>query len=72
MCSSLLAKPDNMSLEAAKLHLEKLEDLLSKPGNVVIYGLGDWLAALGLKLTVTVDKDSEECEGTVDEVSGLE
>lgn len=47
-----------MSPEAAKLHLEKLENLLSKPGSVAIYSLGDWLAELGLKLTVTVDEVS--------------
>lgn len=43
-----------MSSEEAKLHLEKLDKLLSKQGSDAIYSLLDWLDALGLKLTVTV------------------
>jgi len=52
----------NMSPASAKLHLEKLQDLLSKPGSAAIYSLADWLAALGLKLNVTVNEDDEERE----------
>ncbi|MBD1924858.1 transcriptional regulator [Trichocoleus sp. FACHB-90] len=46
----------NMSPQA-KLHQEKLEELLTKPGIYAIYSLGDWLQALGLKLSVTVKAD---------------
>jgi DNA-binding phage protein len=42
----------HMTQEQAKLHLEKLDELLSQPGVEAIYNLGDWLNALGLKLTV--------------------
>jgi DNA-binding phage protein len=44
----------NMTPEQAKLHLEKLGELLSQPGAEAIYNLGNWLNALGLKLTVSV------------------
>lgn len=47
----------NMSPASAKLHRDKLDDLLSKSGSTVIYSLTDWLATLGLKLTVTVNED---------------
>jgi len=52
----------NMSPTSAKQHLEKLEDLLSKPGSSAIFSLADWLAAMGLKLNVTVNEDDEERE----------
>ena len=52
----------NMSPTSAKRHLEKLEDLLSKPGSSAIFSLADWLAAMGLKLNVTVNEDDEERE----------
>jgi len=54
----------NMSPASAKLHLEKLEDLLSKPGTAAIFSLADWLAAMGLKLNVTVNENDEERENT--------
>lgn len=44
----------NLTPEQVKQHYEKLDELLSKPGNEAIYSLGNWLKALGLKLTVTV------------------
>ena len=47
------------SSEQTKQHLEKLDELLSKPGSEAIYGLGTWLNALGLKLTVTVFEQEE-------------
>ena len=56
----------NMSAEDAKLHLEKLDVLLSQKGIATIYALGNWLNALGLKLTVAVDegdKGEEEDSG---------
>jgi len=46
----------NMSAEDAKLHLEKLDVLLSGEGSATIYALASWLNALGLKLTVAVDE----------------
>ena len=46
----------NMSAEDAKLHLEKLDVLLSQNGIATIYALASWLNALGLKLTVAVDE----------------
>lgn len=49
----------HMSSEQAKLHLEKLDELLSKRGSEVIYGLEGWLNALGLKLTVTVAEEAQ-------------
>jgi DNA-binding phage protein len=45
----------NMSAEDAKLHLEKLDNLLSGEGTETIYALAYWLKSLGLKLTVAVD-----------------
>lgn len=47
----------NMPKERAKLHLEKLEHILSVGGSAEIYKLGVWLNELGLKLTVTVNSD---------------
>jgi len=44
----------NMNPEQAKLHREKLDELLSKQGSEAIYHLGTWLNDLGLKLTITV------------------
>lgn len=44
----------NMTPEQAKQHLQKLDELLSQQGSDAIYNLGNWLNALGLKLTVTV------------------
>jgi DNA-binding phage protein len=46
----------NMSAEDAKLHLEKLDVLLSQNGSATIYALASWLKDLGLKLTVAVDE----------------
>ena len=63
-----------MTPEEAKQHLEKLDELLSEKGSYVIYYLGEWLSALGLKLTVTVaDKieDDRENLAMVSEVSAL-
>jgi DNA-binding phage protein len=60
-----LGKP-NMSADDAKLHLEKLDALLSQNGNATIYALASWLNALGLKLTVAVDAgDKGEVSGSV-------
>lgn len=50
----------HMSSEQTKLHLEKLDQLLSKRGSEVIYGLEGWLNALGLKLTVTVAEEAQD------------
>ncbi|MGB7892752.1 MAG: transcriptional regulator [Microcoleus sp.] len=56
----------NMSAEDAKLHLEKLDVLLSQNGSATIYALANWLKALGLKLTVAVDEGEKgEDEGSV-------
>ncbi|HCV29345.1 DNA-binding protein [Microcoleus sp.] len=49
----------NMSDEEAKLHLEKLDILLSQNGMATIYALANWLNALGLKLTVAVAQEDE-------------
>ncbi|MFB8792337.1 MAG: transcriptional regulator [Potamolinea sp.] len=43
-----------MTPEQIKQHYEKLDELLSQPGNEAIFRLEHWLNALGLKLTVTV------------------
>ena len=50
----------NMPSEQAKLHLEKLDELLSQGGSEVIYSLINWLNALGLKLTVTVCEEAQD------------
>ncbi|MCL1463016.1 DNA-binding protein [Argonema galeatum] len=55
-----------MTSEEAKQHLEKLDELLSQKGSYVIYNLGVWLNALGLKLTVTVaEKEKDNVENSV-------
>jgi len=60
----------NMSAEDAKLHLEKLDLLLSGEGSATIYALASWLNALGLKLTVAVDEGDKGEEK--DSVGGAE
>jgi len=60
----------NMSAEDAKLHLEKLDVLLSQKGIATIYALASWLNALGLKLTVAVDEGDKGEEK--DSVGGAE
>ena len=59
----------NMSADDAKLHLEKLNTLLSSEGSATIYGLASWLKVLGLKLTVAVDVGDEECSANVVELA---
>jgi DNA-binding phage protein len=59
-----------ISPEDAKLHLEKLDNLLSGEGTATIYALASWLNALGLKLTVVVAAENEESES--DSVSDVE
>jgi DNA-binding phage protein len=59
-----------MSPEDAKLHLEKLDNLLSGEGTATIYALANWLKVLGLKLTVAVAAENEESES--DSVSDVE
>ncbi|MEG4144403.1 transcriptional regulator [Microcoleus sp. Pol12B5] len=49
----------NMSAEDAKLHLEKLDVLLSGEGSATIYALANWLKVLGLNLTVAVAQEDE-------------
>ncbi len=49
----------SMTPEQAKVHLEKLDELLSKTGSEAIYNLGTWLNALGLKLTVAVAEKAD-------------
>ncbi len=49
-----------LSPEEYELHLKTLDELLSKQGSDVIYSLGTWLKALGLKLTVAVCTDTED------------
>lgn len=59
----------NMSADEAKLHLEKLDSLLSQNGMATIYALANWLKVLGLKLTVAVvQEDEAENEGSVSAV----
>ncbi len=65
---------EQMTDEEAKIHLEKLDKILSQQGSEVIYNLGNWLKSLGLKLTVAVEEqerelttnDSSKSELTVD------
>jgi DNA-binding phage protein len=67
-----LGKP-NMSADDAKLHLEKLDILLSQNGSATIYPLASWLKALGLKLMVAVDAgDEAEKAGAVSVVELVE
>jgi len=49
---------ENLNPEQVKQHYEKLDELLSQPGTEAIYSLNNWLNALGLKLSVTVIKTS--------------
>ena len=51
---------EKMTSEQAKIHREKLDDILSQKGSDAIYNLAGWLKELGLKLTVTVDDVSED------------
>ena len=48
-----------MSDAEAKLHLDKLDVLLSQNGMATIYALANWLKVLGLKLTVAVAQEDE-------------
>ncbi|MGI2902505.1 DNA-binding protein [Tolypothrix sp. VBCCA 56010] len=50
----------NMTPEQAKVHREKLDELLSQSNSEAIYNLGTWLNALGLKLTVTVVEKADD------------
>ncbi|MEZ2235534.1 DNA-binding protein [Microcoleus sp.] len=59
----------NMSADEAKLHLEKLDGLLSQNGMATIYALANWLKVLGLKLSVAV---AEEEGGEESSVSAVE
>jgi DNA-binding phage protein len=59
----------SLSEEEAKQHLEKLDELLSKKGSDAIYSLGEWLNALGLKLTVTVCEEEQESPAEAAETS---
>ena len=61
----------NMSKDDAKLHLEKLDTLLSPEGSATIYALANWLKVLGLKLTVTVDTGETGEEASSASVSEL-
>jgi DNA-binding phage protein len=63
-----LGKP-NMSEEDASLHLEKLDNLLSGEGTATIYALANWLKALGLKLTVSVDGGDGESSANATELA---
>lgn len=60
----------NMTPEQAKIHLEKLDELLSQNGSEAIYNLGTWLNAFGLKLTVTVAQKAEN--SNIDSVNNSE
>ena len=51
---------DKMTSEKAKIHREKLDEILFQKGSDAIYNLAGWLKELGLKLTVTVDDVSED------------
>ncbi len=63
----------NMSADDAKLHLEKLDGLLSQNGMATIYALANWLKVLGLKLTVAVAQEDEgEEESSVSAVELVE
>ncbi|NJK77046.1 MAG: transcriptional regulator [Oscillatoriales cyanobacterium RU_3_3] len=59
----------NMSEEDAKLHLERLDNLLSGEGTATIYALANWLKLLGLKLTVAVDEGDEKIVANVTELA---
>ena len=62
----------NMSADEAKLHLEKLDGLLSQSGIATIYALANWLKVLGLKLSVAVAEDEGEEESSVSAVELVE
>ncbi|MDQ2100682.1 MAG: transcriptional regulator [Tychonema bourrellyi B0820] len=62
----------NMSADEAKLHLEKLDVLLSQSGIATIYALANWLKVLGLKLSVAVAEDEGEEESSVSAVELVE
>ncbi|WP_341739604.1 transcriptional regulator [Microcoleus sp. CAWBG640] len=62
----------NMSADDAKLHLEKLDGLLSQNGMATIYALANWLNVLGLKLSVAVAEDEGEEESSVSAVELVE
>ncbi|WP_341731686.1 transcriptional regulator [Microcoleus sp. EPA2] len=63
----------NMSADDAKLHLEKLDGLVSQNGMATIYALANWLNALGLKLTVSVAQEDEgEEKSSVSDVELVE
>ena len=63
----------NMSADEAKLHLEKLDSLLSQNGMATIYALANWLKVLGLKLSVAVAQEDEgEEKGSVSAVELVE
>ncbi len=62
----------NMSAEDAKLHLDKLDGLLSQNGMATIYALANWLNVLGLKLSVAVADDEGEESGSVADVKLVE
>ncbi|MEG3843733.1 transcriptional regulator [Microcoleus sp. herbarium14] len=62
----------NMSADDAKLHLKKLDALLSGDGITTIYGLANWLNVLGLKLSVTVAEDEGEESSAVSAVELVE
>jgi DNA-binding phage protein len=59
----------NMSADDAKLHLEKLDTLLSSEGSATIYAFASLLKALGLKLKVVVDEGDEEISANVAELA---
>ncbi|XZO02046.1 MAG: DNA-binding protein [Microcoleus sp.] len=62
----------NMSDEEAKLHLEKLDGLLSQNGMATIYALANWLNILGLKLSVAVAENEGEEKSSVSDVQLVE
>jgi DNA-binding phage protein len=62
----------HMSADDAKLHLEKLDSLLSQNGMATIYALANWLKVLGLKLTVAVAEDEGEESDSVSAVELVE
>ncbi|PHX54877.1 transcriptional regulator [Tychonema bourrellyi FEM_GT703] len=62
----------SMSADDAKLHLEKLDSLLSQSGIATIYALANWLKVLGLKLSVAVAEDEGEEESSVSAVELVE
>lgn len=62
----------NMSDEEAKLHLDKLDVLLSQSGIATIYALANWLKVLGLKLAVAVAEEEGEESDSVSAVELVE